>query len=164
MPSINAISSFLASKTGSYNKKSSLTQETLGKLLALGIDISSVSSETEAKKIIEEEEAKKSSDKEEETDKKQNTSEEEALLNDIKNLARKLGITVTNNDKIKNIFDEISEQIEDIKDNSYNSNLNVFISEYDLLKNQFKNMYSGESSLLNAMDMISKTNKAAFNL
>lgn len=164
MSSVDAISSLIIGKTSSYSKKSGLSQETIRKLSALGIDISSVSSESDAKKIIEEEEAKKSSDTDNESENKQNTSDEEALLNDIKNLARKLGISINQNDKIDNIFDEISSNIDEMKNNSYNSNLNVFISEFDLLKTQFKNMYSGDSSLLSAMDMLSKTNRASFNL
>ena len=125
--------------------------------------LSAVSSETEAKKLIEEAEKEKKSSNDEESDKKDTTAEEN-LYNDIKNLARKIGINVNKSENIEDIFDKISQKLDEFEENSYNSNLNVFQSELDILKRQFKNMYSGESSILSAMDMISKSNRAALGI
>lgn len=161
MPSINSIAVYF-SAIGSEYEKSNLRKETFNKLKALGIDVSSVSSETEAKKLIVAKEDTKTSEKEQNV--KTNTTEEEALLTDIKNLARKLGITVNSNDKISNIFQDITSNIEALSQNTYNPNLNIFMSELDILKNKFKNMYSGETALLSAMEMISKVNKAEMNM
>ena len=163
MPSISAIPSILASNASTSTKGANLSEETIGKLLSLGIDIESVSSETEAKKLIEEAEKEKKSSNDEESDKKDTTAEEN-LYNDIKNLARKIGINVNKSENIENIFDKISQKLDEFEENSYNSNLNVFQSELDILKRQFKNMYSGESSILSAMDMISKSNRAALGI
>lgn len=163
MPSISAITSILASNASTSTKGANLSEETIGKLLSLGIDIESVSSETEAKKLIEEAEKEKKSSNDEETDKKDTTAEEN-LYNDIKNLARKIGINVNKSENIEDIFDKISQKLDEFEENSYNSNLNVFQSELDILKRQFKNMYSGESSILSAMDMISKSNRAALGI
>ncbi len=163
MPSISAITSILASNASTSTKGANLSEETIGKLLSLGIDIESVSSETEAKKLIEEAEKEKKSSNDEESDKKDTTAEEN-LYNDIKNLARKIGINVNKSENIEDIFDKISQKLDEFEENSYNSNLNVFQSELDILKRQFKNMYSGESSILSAMDMISKSNRAALGI
>ena len=163
MPSISAITSILASNASTSTKGANLSEETIGKLLSLGIDIESVSSETEAKKLIEEAEKEKKSSDDEESDKKDTTAEEN-LYNDIKNLARKIGINVNKSENIEDIFDKISQKLDEFEENSYNSNLNVFQSELDILKRQFKNMYSGESSILSAMDMISKSNRAALGI
>ena len=163
MPSISSITSILASNASTSTKGANLSEETIGKLLSLGIDIESVSSETEAKKLIEEAEKEKKSSNDEESDKKDTTAEEN-LYNDIKNLARKIGINVNKSENIEDIFDKISQKLDEFEENSYNSNLNVFQSELDILKRQFKNMYSGESSILSAMDMISKSNRAALGI
>ncbi len=162
MASIYSISALGSSNNSSSSKTSNLSEETIRKLEALGIDVDSVSSETEAKKLIAEEEAKKSSSVEGEEN---NTmSEEETLFNEIKNLAQKLGITVSENDNIEDIFSKIESKLESLKENSYNSNINVFQSEYEMLKRQFENMNSGESSILSAMDMISMSNRAALGI
>lgn len=160
MTSISSLYSYLSGSMSSTNK---LSSQTTKKLLALGIDVSSVSNETEAKKRIEEEENKKSENVSSET-KQTSVSAEESLYNSIKNLSRKLGITINEQENIEKIFDKISEKLEGLKENSYNSNLNVFISEYDILKRQFKNLYSGDSSILSAMDMISKVNRAELGI
>lgn len=150
--------SSLNSNSSSINKKEELSEATKKKLKALNIDISSVTSETEAKRIIAEEEAKKS----EKTDTKQAEagSQEEKLYNRIKNLARKIGIDVSKNENIETIFTKIDEKLKALEENNNNSNINVLRSELEILENEFKNITTGESSLLSAMDLLSKTNRA----
>lgn len=150
--------SSLNTNSSSINKKEELSEATKKKLKALNIDVSSVTSETEAKQIIAEEEAKKS----EKTDTKQaeTGSQEEKLYNRIKNLARKIGIDVSKNENIEAIFTKIDEKLKALEENNNNSNINVLRSELEILENEFKNMTSGESSILSAMDLLSKTNRA----
>lgn len=150
--------SSLNTNSSSINKKEELSEATKKKLKALNIDVSSVTSETEAKRIIAEEEAKKS----EKTDTKQAEagSQEEKLYNRIKNLARKIGIDVSKNENIETIFTKIDEKLKALEENNNNSNINVLRSELEILENEFKNMTTGESSLLSAMDLLSKTNRA----
>lgn len=150
--------SSLNTNSSSINKKEELSEATKKKLKALNIDVSSVTSETEAKRIIAEEEAKKS----EKTDTKQAEagSQEEKLYNRIKNLARKIGIDVSKNENIESIFTKIDEKLKALEENNNNSNINVLRSELEILENEFKNITTGESSLLSAMDLLSKTNRA----
>ena len=150
--------SSLNTNSSSINKKEELSEATKKKLKALNIDVSSVTSETEAKRIIAEEEAKKS----EKTDTKQAEagSQEEKLYNRIKNLARKIGIDVSKNENIEAIFTKIDEKLKALEENNNNSNINVLRSELEILENEFKNITTGESSLLSAMDLLSKTNRA----
>ncbi len=150
--------SSLNTNSSSINKKEELSEATKKKLKALNIDVSSVTSETEAKRIIAEEEAKKS----EKTDTKQAEagSQEEKLYNRIKNLARKIGIDVSKNENIETIFTKIDEKLKALEENNNNSNINVLRSELEILENEFKNITTGESSLLSAMDLLSKTNRA----
>ena len=154
--------SSLNSNSSSINKKEELSEATKKKLKALNIDISSVTSETEAKRIIAEEEAKKS----EKTDTKQAEagSQEEKLYNRIKNLARKIGIDVSKNENIAAIFTKIDEKLKALEENNNNSNINVLRSELEILENEFKNMTSGESSILSAMDLLSKSNRAGLGI
>ncbi|MCD7780089.1 MAG: hypothetical protein LUH05_05400 [Candidatus Gastranaerophilales bacterium] len=161
MSSINAISSYISGTSGSSTKTVNLSEETIGKLLALGIDIESVSSETEAKKLIEEAENEQGGNTEGED---KDSSEGEALYDSLKSLANKIGITINQNENIESIFDKISEKLDEFKENSYNTNFNVFQSEYEMLKLQFKNMNSGESSILSALDMMSQSNRAALGI
>ena len=154
--------SSLNSNSSSINKKEELSEATKKKLKALNIDISWVTSETEAKRIIAEEEAKKS----EKTDTKQAEagSQEEKLYNRIKNLARKIGIDVSKNENIEAIFTKIDEKLKALEENNNNSNINVLRSELEILENEFKNMTSGESSILSAMDLLSKSNRAGLGI
>ena len=150
--------SSLNTNSSSINKKEELSEATKKKLKALNIDVSSVTSETEAKRIIAEEEAKKS----EKTKTKQAEagSQEEKLYNRIKNLAGKIGIDVSKNENIEAIFTKIDEKLKALEENNNNSNINVLRSELEILENEFKNITTGESSLLSAMDLLSKTNRA----
>lgn len=164
MPSINTLSAFITGQSQIASMKANLSEATIGKLLALGIDINSVSSETEAKKAIEEKEQENKTSKTNDENNKQAQSEAETLYNDIKNLARKLGINISKSENIEDILDKISAKLDSLKDNSYNSNLNVFQSELDILKRQFKNLYAGESSILSAMDLLSQNNRAVLGI
>ena len=161
MSSIYSISA-IDSTNSSINKKDELSAATKKKLEALNIDISSVSSETEAKRIIKEEEAKKS--EKTNSTKAEAGSQEEKLYNRIKNLARKIGIDVSKNENIETIFTKIDEKLKALEENSNNSNINVLRSELEILENEFKNITSGESSILSAMDLLSKSNRASLGI
>ena len=158
MSFIYSVSS-LNSNSSSINKKEELSDATRKKLKALNIDISSVNSETEAKRVIAEEEAKKS-EKTEVIIVSGSGSQEEKLFERIKNLARKLGINVSKSENIETIFIKIEERLKELEENNNNSNINVLRSELDILKNEFKNITTGESSVLSAMDLLSKSTRA----
>lgn len=143
----------------SQNNKTFLSESTISKLKALGINPEEVSSETEAKKIIAEEEAKKKAEKTDNSNETKSTSQEEKLYERIKNLAQKIGINVNQNENINSIFSRIEAKFNEIKDTSYNSNFNVLKSEFEMIQQQFKDITSGESSILSAMDMISQNNR-----
>ena len=160
--SIYSISA-IDSTNSSINKKDELSASTKKKLEALNIDISSVSSETEAKRIIKEEEAKKS-EKTEVIVVSTSGSQEEKLFERIKNLARKLGINVSKNENIETIFVKIEERLKELEENSNNSNINVLRSELEILKNEFKNITTGESSILSAMDLLAQSTRAELGI
>ncbi|MCD7740336.1 MAG: hypothetical protein LUH11_03200 [Candidatus Gastranaerophilales bacterium] len=161
MSSINTISGFTSGTSSSSTKAVNLSEETIAKLLALGIDIESVSSETEAKKLIEQAEDEKKGNS---SDKDKNSKSDESLYDSLKSLANKIGITVSQNEDIEDIFDKISQKLDEFKENSYSTNYNVFQGEYEMLKLQFKNMNSPEASILSALDIMSQNNRAALGI
>lgn len=148
----------------SQNNKTFLSESTIAKLKALGINPEEVSSETEAKKIIAEEEAKKKAEKTDNLNETKSTSQEEKLYERIKNLAQKIGINVNQNENINSIFSRIEAKFSEIKENSYNSNFNILKSEFEMIQQQFKDITSGESSILSAMDMISQNNRSTLGI
>lgn len=148
----------------SQNNKTFLSESTISKLRALGINPEEVSSETEAKKIIAEEEAKKKAEKADNSNETKSTSQEEKLYERIKNLAQKIGINVNQNENINSIFSRIEAKFSEIKENSYNSNFNILKSEFEMIQQQFKDITSGESSILSAMDMISQNNRSTLGI
>lgn len=148
----------------SQNNKTFLSESTISKLKALGINPEEVSSETEAKKIIAEEKAKKKAEKTDNSNETKSTSQEEKLYERIKNLAQKIGINVNQNENINSIFSRIEAKFSEIKENSYNSNFNILKSEFEMIKQQFKDITSGESSILSALDMISQNNRSTLGI
>ena len=70
----------------------------------------------------------------------------------------------TENENIEAIFTKIDEKLKALEENNNNSNINVLRSELEILENEFKNMTSGESSILSAMDLLSKSNRAGLGI
>lgn len=154
---------YTAFKTSQSNK-TFLSESTIAKLKALGINPEEVSSETEAKKIIAEENSKKKVEKADNSNETKSTSQEEKLYERIKNLADKIGINVNQNENINSIFSRIEAKFNEIKENSYNSNYNILKSEFEMIQQQFKDITTGESSILSAMDMISQNNRSTLGI
>lgn len=154
---------YTAFKTIQSNK-TFLSESTITKLKALGINPEEVSSETEAKKIIAEENSKKKAEKADNSNETKSKSQEEKLYERIKNLADKIGINVNQNENINSIFSRIEAKFNEIKENSYNSNYNILKSEFEMIQQQFKDITSGESSILSAMDMISQNNRSTLGI
>ena len=157
MALINAITSVSVSSGSMIKSSSVLSDDIIDKLKELNIDVSKVSSETEAKRLIDEAE-------EEQTEAASEQTDAEILYDDIKSLGRKLGLEFTQNENIQDIFDEISLTLDEFEENSYNSNFNIIRSELDILKREFKFLYSGDSSMLSAMDILSNNNRAVLGI
>lgn len=159
MTSIYNISAYNFAGNNQYRQKSKLSEETIRKLIALGIDIESVSSESEAKKLIEQAEKKQ-----EKEIKKTNLSHEEQLFERLKNLARKLNIVVTDNQTIEEVFNKIRDKIEELEKNSNNSNINVIKAEFEIIEQEYKNVSKSGISLFSAMNIMSQNNRAALGI
>ena len=154
-------------KISSYNESaifqsSGLSDASIRKLKSLGIDIKSISSEEEAKRVIEK---KEHSDNVNETSNKSYTeTSEDKLYNRLKTLAEKLGIAVSKNEKISVIFDKINEKITELEKNGNNSNINVIKSEYEMIKQEYRSIVNSDSTLLTGMDILSQRNRAILGI
>lgn len=157
MALINAITGVSVYSGSMIKSTSVLSDDIIDKLKELNIDVNKVSSETEAKRLIDEAESEKTEAASEQTD-------AERLYDDIKSLGRKLGLEFTQNENIQDIFDEILLTLDEFEENSYNSNFNILRSELDILKRDFKFLYSGDSSMLSAMDILSNNNRAVLGI
>ncbi len=140
-----------------------LSQDTIRKLLALGIDPKIVSSETHAKKLIQKAEQGNSVEKTAKT----STDEDlrlEKLYKRLKALCLKLGISISEEEKISNVLNKINAKITQLEQDKNNSDINAVKSEYEMIKLEYQNITTGQSSLLTGMDILSKNNRAIHKL
>lgn len=157
MALINAINGSVSYDVSVSRKNSILSDDTINKLKDLDIDISKVSSESEAKRLI---------DKAEEENSQTGSVQTEAedLYNDIKNLGRKLGLEFVQSENIQDVFDKISTKLDEFSEGPINSNVDILRSELDVLKREFKFLYSGDSSMLSAMDILAQNKRAVLGI
>jgi len=159
MSSVENVSSYILGGYSISSKGNSLSEETLRKLEALGIDVASVKSETEAKKLIQQAE-----EEQEQQNSTGDTSKQETLFEKVKSLARKVGLNVSENEDFENVFSKISSKIEDLKGDGYGSGYNILQSEYEMLELQYNSEIKGGSSLLSALDILGQSNRMGIGL
>ena len=110
MTSISSINSLQAGAISTY-KTEELSSTTKLKLEALGIDPSTVTTEAQAQTLIAQAEAAKQQNNAGQQQQGGNSSEQE-LLSEAKNLATEVGVTVSSNDSLDDIVDNISKEIQ----------------------------------------------------
>lgn len=163
MADINAIS---------RQKQSNISSSTKVKLESLGVNISTVSSESEAQELINKLKAAKAGT----TQQAQETKQEEAnttstseaeTLSSAKSLASSMGLVVASEATAEDIINQISTRIRQLATSSsqaeremaqaYQTQLNSIATQYQSLQSNQTNMYS-------AMNMMSINNKYSLNL
>ena len=163
MTDINAIS---------RQKQSNISSSTKVKLESLGVNISTVSSESEAQELINKLKAAKAGT----TQHAQETKQEEAnttstseaeTLSSAKSLASSMGLVVASEATAEDIINQISTRIRQLATSSsqaeremaqaYQTQLNSIATQYQSLQSNQTNMYS-------AMNMMSINNKYSLNL
>ena len=137
----------------------------MGSLYSIsGIDITSptiigtaaVSSNKKSNEQVEEQERKKANNINlEET-------RESRLLQRLKAIAIKLGIVVSESDTISSLISKIQKRIKELEEkDSNNSDLNAIKSEFESIKQAYKNLLTGNDSLVCGMEMLAQSNKAS---
>lgn len=158
--SINGVSSlggfFLSSQ-------SAISEETRKKLLALGIDPSSVTSEAQAQMLIAAELQKQQvAQTTNESSSKNTCSSELELLTRAKNLAKRIGVSVSSNQTLKEILDKISAKIDSLPSNQ--QEVKQFSEELDSINNEYNSVVQNQNSMFTAMNMTANLNKLMLGL
>ena len=165
MTSISSINSLQAGAISTY-KTEELSSTTKLKLEALGIDPSTVTTEAQAQTLIAQAEAAKHQNNAGQQQQGGNSSEQE-LLSEAKNLATEVGVTVSSNDSLDDIVDNISKEIQvmlNSGDQSKISSAQSYQAQLASISGRAESIQSTQQNIFNAMDMISVSNKYALGL
>ncbi len=161
--SINAISSSMAVSSAYTTKSTELSEETKAKLQALGIDPSTVSSESEAQSLIAQVEAMSQSDQ------ARPNSSDQTLLTKAQALAEDVGVQYSYKDNLDDLCEKISQKIEQLasqygNDGAKMSILEDYQRELSSIDSRYSTEIDKDDSIFNAMNMISVSNKYALGL
>lgn len=148
-----------------------LSEETKAKLIALGIDPSSVSSEAEAQALISQVEAMSKTDKARpKTNNLPTTpSSEQELMTKARELAEKVGVQLSQTDTLDDMCKKISEKLEKLAGNyaSDTPKMNVikgYSEELAQIDAGYQKIQNNHQSIFAAMNMLSMSNKFALGL
>ena len=155
----------------SRQKQNNISSSTKVKLESLGVNISTVSSESEAQDLINKLKAAKvgTAQQTQEAKKEESTTStsEAETLSSAKSLANSMGLVVASDATAEDIINQISTKIRQLATSSsqseremaqaYQTQLNSIATQYQSLQNNQTNMYS-------AMNMMSINNKYSLNL
>lgn len=159
--SISSINS--ASNNDSSVKKSYISDATKRQLQALGIDPTTVTSESQAQSIINAKKTEKSfqdslTTKTQSNDKtsQKTESSESSLISEAKSLAEELGVSVSSDDTFDDITAAISDAIEKLMDKSANDpqalqQIQIYKTRLSQLNNQYSDVSTSNSNIYNAM-------------
>lgn len=166
MTSISSVSNMQTAAISSYKTETELSSSTKLKLEALGIDPSTVTSEAQAQTLIAQAEVAKHQNNAGQQQQGGNSSEQE-LLSEAKNLASQVGVTVSSNDSLDTIIDNISKEIQVILNSGDKSKMATaqgFQTQLASISGRAETIQSTQQNIFNAMDMISVSNKYALGL
>lgn len=155
----------------SRQKQNNISSSTKVKLESLGVNISTVSSESEAQDLINKLKAAKvgTAQQTQEAKKEESTTStsEAETLSSAKSLASSMGLVVASEATAEDIINQISTKIRQLATSSsqaeremaqaYQTQLNSIATQYQSLQSNQTNMYS-------AMNMMSINNKYSLNL
>lgn len=147
----------------SQSAPNGLSEETKRKLQALGIDPTTVSSETEAQALIASAKQKIEQTKNESSSQNTCCSSECELISRAKHLAEKIGLQTSNNDSLRNLIDKISTKLSLISNKTQDEQTNDKISNYQneltSIENEYSQINNNQNSLLTAMNLTANMNK-----
>ena len=154
---VNSLSSLNIASINS--SKLTLSRDTAKKLDELGISISSVSSEAEAKKIIEE----KTQAKEDTKNAPQTDSRLEKIYERLKTISLQMNVTFSSEEKIENVLSKIDSKISMFEDNN-NPNINFLRSEYQAIQHAYEIITKSNAKLFTGLDILGKTNRVIMGI
>lgn len=166
MSSISSINSTQSAAVSTYKTQEELSSSTKLKLESLGIDPTTVTSEAQAQALIAQAEATKNQQNAGQQQGGGNSSEQE-LLSEAKSLASTVGVTVSSNDTLDDIIDNISAQLQVMMnsgDKSKISQAQSLQTQLASISDRADSIQSTQQNIFNAMNMVSISNKYALGL
>lgn len=162
--SATAVSANVSANTKASSKESDLSNATKEKLAALGINSEGMS-EAEAQMIIQQSQTEEKSN----TGENKENSTESEILSDAKSLAAKVSVSVSTNDDISDVLDNISTKLESMVEDAKNNpthltNVTTHFLELESLDSQYNNMQNSQSNMYAALNMVSSYNKLSHGL
>ena len=162
--SISSIGSVQSAAVSTY-KCEELSTSTKQRLEALGIDPSTVTSEAQAQILIAQAEAAKQQNNS--GQQQGGNSSERELLSEAKNLASTVGVTVSSNDTLEDIVDNISKELQVMLNSNDKSKISAaqgYQTQLASISARADSIQNIQQNIFNAMDMISVSNKYALGL
>ena len=166
MSSISSINSTQSAAVSTYKTQEELSSSTKLKLESLGINPTTVTSEAQAQALIAQAEATKNQQNAGQQQGGGNSSEQE-LLSEAKSLASTVGVTVSSNDTLDDIIDNISAQLQVMMnsgDKSKISQAQSLQTQLASISDRADSIQSTQQNIFNAMNMVSISNKYALGL
>ena len=170
MSAINSLSTGSSICTMYSVQTNQLSEETKAKLIALGIDPSTVTSEAEAQALISQVEAMSKTDKARpQTNKIQTTSSEQELMTKARELAEKVGVQLSQTDTLDEMCQKIFTKLEQLgaqyaNDESKMAIINDYRAELANLNAKYDKVQTNQETIFATMNMISLSNKFALGL
>ena len=152
----------------SQQKQNNISSSTKVTLESLGVNISTVSSESEAKALIEKLKAAKAGNQTQAEKKEQSeVASETETLEDAKSLASKMGLVLNNNTSADEVLRQISNKIREMasSDNPTERQMaQAYQAQLSTISNSYQAIQASQNSMYSAMDMMSINNKYSLNL
>ena len=171
MSAVNTLNSGV-SLSGLYAVQTNqLSEATKAKLIALGIDPSTVSSEAEAQTLISQVEAMSKTDKArpQTNGTQQTTSSEQELMQKARELAEKVGVSLSQNDTLDDMCKKISDKLEQLSaactnDTAKMQVLKDYGQQLNNINSKYRTVQSTQEAIFAAMNMVSWNNQIALKL
>lgn len=163
------------STTSSLNSLSSastanqpLTAATKAKLDALGVDTTSIKTETQGQVALSAAQTKQEAQKSAHSHQGGNSSME-SIKNEAKSLASQVGVSVSDEDKVDDILSKVASKISELQvaagtDETKLAQVQQYQSQYDSISSSLSNMQAAKAQLSSSMDNMASYNKMAHGL
>ncbi len=154
----------------SNQKQSNISSSTKVKLESLGINISTVSSESEAQSLIDKLKAAKTGSQQQVEQKQEsasNSSSEADTLADAKSLANKMGLVLNNDTSADEVLNQISKKIRELSTSENPSERQMaqaYQAQLSTISNSYNSIQSSQQNMYSAMNIMSINNKYSLNL
>lgn len=165
--SINNISNLGTSY--SFCTQNKLSEETKRKLQALGIDVTNVTSEAQAQMLITAAQSRQQVQKTDNSNKDTTCSSELELITKAKTLAKKMGVSVSQNSTMSEILTSLSNKISTLTTQAENNQtktneIQQFRTELTSLQNEYSTLTKSQNSIFSVMNMSANLNKFMLGL